>query len=40
MKKIRRALAKQDGVPVPIGIMAKGRDNRQCRILTVTDKIW
>jgi hypothetical protein len=39
MKQIRRALAKKDGVPVPVGIKAKGRGNRQCRILTVTDKI-
>jgi hypothetical protein len=29
MKKIRRAMAKQDGVPVPVGIMAKDRDNQQ-----------
>jgi hypothetical protein len=30
LKKIMRALAKQDDVPVPAGIMAKGTDNRQC----------
>jgi len=29
MKKIRRAPAKQDAVPVPVGIMAKNRVNQQ-----------
>jgi hypothetical protein len=29
MKKIRRALTKRDGVPVPVWIMAKDRDNQQ-----------
>ena len=29
MKKMRRAPDKQDGVPVPVGIMAKDRDNQQ-----------
>jgi L,D-transpeptidase ErfK/SrfK len=29
MEKIRKALVKQDGVPVPIGIMAMDRDNQQ-----------
>jgi hypothetical protein len=30
MRKIRRALAKQDSMPVPVGIMAKDRDHQKC----------